>query len=115
MLVLRKEINFYEFVELFGYVLDNIGREGQSIIYDAVCEMFFEDEADETTIRDYLRYQMQVSALDDVINDYGYLMELEGLEDDELVETVEDYLNYNTILLGTFEDDGITYFIFDEF
>ena len=49
------------------------------------------------------------------VSDYGYLMELEGLEGDELVETVEDYLNYNTILLGTFEDDGITYFIFDEF
>lgn len=113
MLVLRKELNFYEFIDLFGYVLDDIGREGQAIIYDAICNMFYESEADETTIRDYLRYQMQVSSLNDVINDYA--LDIEDQEDDALVEVVDNYLNHNTCLWGTFEEDGETFFIFDEF
>lgn len=115
MLVLKKEINFYEFEDLFGYIFEGVGREGLSMIYDAVCDLFHDGGADETTVRDYLRYQLQVASLADVINDYGYIMELDTLEDDVLVELVKNYLNDYTFVLGTYEDDGETFFIFDEF
>ena len=65
-------------------------------------------------VRDYLRFQMRVSSSDEVISDYSIDVDAED-DADAKIETVKEYLNYNTYLLGSYEEDGITYFIFDEF
>ena len=114
MLVLKKELGLYEFKKEFRDELNGLTFDAIEIIFNTLCE---HDLVDETVggVRDYLRFQMQVMSLKDVINSYGYMMELQDLEDDELVETVDEHLNNNTYVLGTFEEDGIIYFIFDEF
>ena len=113
MLVLKKELYFYEFKNEFMDELKDLPNEAISIIFDSLCELMNNGEYTVTNIRDYLRFQLQVMSLNEIIDSYG--LDFEGLEGDELIEEVEDYLHYYTILLGRFEEDGETYFLFDEF
>ena len=113
MLVLRKELDLNEFENEFEDELKDLSSEGIEIVFDSLCEVMFEDTVD--GVSDYLRYQMQVMSLEEVINDYGYNMDLDDVEDDELFDVVEKHLDDKTYLLGSYEEDGITYFIFDEF
>lgn len=117
MLVIKKELNVYDFADLFSYELDGIGQEGIGLIFDTLCEHDLVDET-ETGISDYLRYQLQHMSVSDLVNDYGYILDgidLEDLEDPETLEAIEDLLNNHTYVMGTYEEDGETFFIFDEF
>lgn len=115
MLVLKKELGLNEFEREFRDELKDLPFDAIEIIFNTLCQVY--DLVDETIggIRDYLRYQMQVMSLREVIDSYGYIMDLQDLEDDELVETVKEHLNNHTYVLGLFEEDGVIYFIFDEF
>lgn len=114
MLVLKTELGLWEFEREFRDELKGLPIDAIEIIFNALCEYDLVDET-VTGISDYLRYQMQVMSLEDVIHSYGYLMDLDDLEDDEIDEVVDEFLCNNTYVLGTFEDDGIIYYIFDEF
>lgn len=113
MLVLRKEMDFYDFKEEFSYVLEDLPFDAVELIFDSLCEVMAEGDYSVMHVRDYLRFQMQVMSLKEVIHDYG--LDMEDLEGDALIDAVEEYLQYHTYLLGSFEDDGEMYFIFDEF
>ena len=115
MLVLKHEMDLYDFENEFRDELKDLTNEAIVIIFDSLSEIMAEGDYTVMHVRDYLRFQMRVMSLKEVINDYGYNMDLQDLEDDELIEAVEEYLQYNTYMLGSFEEDGITYFIFDEF
>lgn len=115
MLVLKKELDLNEFENEFEDDLGYLSSEGVEIVFDALCDTMFDGDYTVTDVKDYLRFQMQVMSLDEVISAYGCNMDLQDLEDDALIEAVEDHLNYNTYMLGSYEEDGITYFIFDEF
>jgi hypothetical protein len=114
MLVLKKELGLWEFEREFRDELKDLTFDAIEIIFDALCE---HDLVDETvgSVRDYLRFQMQVMSLEEIIHSYGYLMDLEDLEGDELVEVVDEYLSNNTYVLGSFNEDDDIYYIFDEF
>lgn len=114
MLVIKKELDVQDFKNEFHRQLKDLSLEGVEMVFDSLCNAFY-DGADEMQIRDYLRFQMQVMSLEEVIDSYGYDMDLEDLEDDELIEAVENYLNDNTYLIGSYEEDDTIYFIFDEF
>lgn len=114
MLVLKKELGLNEFEKEFRDELKDLPFDAVEMIFETLCQYDLID-ATLTSVRDYLRYQMQVMSLSEVIDSYGYIMDLQDLEDDELVETVEKHLNNHTHVLGLFEEDGIIYFIFDEF
>jgi hypothetical protein len=47
----------------------------------------------------------------------NYSIEIDDdLNDDEITEAVEDYLNYNSQVCGKWiDDDGVTYFVFSQF
>ena len=113
MLVLKKELDLNEFEREFRDELKDISFDGIEIIFDSLCEIMAEGDYSVMHVRDYLRFQMRVSSLDEVINDYG--LDLDDVEDDNLFDAVEEYLQDHTYLLGYYEEDGITYFIFDEF
>lgn len=118
MLILRKELGFYEFMDEFSSYLEGVGREGIAIIYDALCDMMYEGNYSVVDVRDYLRFQLQHLSVGDVVHDYGYIMDgidLEDLEAPATLEAIEDFIIEHTFLLGKYEEDGITYFIFDEF
>lgn len=117
MLVLKKELDLEDFTDLFSDELDGIGEEGVSLIFDSICETSGASET-ETGISDYLRYQLQHMSVGEVVDDYGYGfdgIDLEDLEDPETLEAIEEYLCNNTYVIGKYEEDGETFFIFDEF
>lgn len=114
MLVLKTELGLFEFEREFRDELKGLPLDAIEAIFDALCQYDLVDET-VTGIRDYLRFQMQVMSLEDVIHSYGYMMDLQDLEDDEIDEVVDDFLCNNTYVLGSFEEDGITYYIFDKF
>lgn len=113
MLVLKNEMDLYDFEREFRDELKDLSYNGIEIVFNSLCEVMAEGNYSVMDVRDYLRFQMRVLSLDEVISDY--IIDADDQEDDVLVEIVENYLNHNTYLLGTFEEDDITYFIFDEF
>jgi len=113
MLVLKNELDFYDFKSEFMDELTDLPNEAISIIFDSLCETMTNGDYTVTDVRDYLRFQLQVMSLNEVIDSYG--LDFGDLEDDELIEEVEDYLHYYTYLLGSFEEDGEIYFLFDKF
>jgi len=118
MLVLTKELELYEFEQEFKDELQDVGYEGIIIIFEALSDIMADGGHTVTDVRDYLRYQLQVLSVGDVVNDYGYIMDgldVEDLESPETIEAIEEFLIHKTYVMGKFEENGITYFIFDEF
>lgn len=118
MLVIKKEIDFQDFEDLFSFELNHLPYEASRIIYDYLLDR--EEDLTEDEISDYIRYQINVMSIDEIISDYNYMMdeeEFQQLEADgeDLTEYVENFLNDYTTVLGTYEEDGETYFIFEEF
>jgi len=117
MLVIKKVIDFNDFEDLFSYELDYITDQARRIIYDFLVEQ--DEELEEENISDFIRYYINVMSIDDIISDYNYMMdeeEFEHLEDDEeIAEYVGNVLNDYTTILGSFEEDGETFFVFQEF
>ena len=114
MLVLKNELDLNEFEREFRDELQGLSGEGIEIVFDSLCEVM-DDGYTVMHVRDYLRFQMQVMSLKEVIDAYGYDMNLQDLEDAELFDAVEEHLQDNTYLLGSFELQGEMFFIFDEF
>lgn len=93
---------------------DNFSYEGLSILFN-----YFEDyegncggsiELDVVAI--CCEYQ-EMSVADIAEN---YSIEIDNLDDDEIIEVVENYLNYNSCICGKWtDDDSITYFVFSQF
>lgn len=117
MLTIKKELGFYDFQNEYEDILYDIEYQAHEIIFDSLCDMFFEG-TDDMTVRDYIRFQLQVMTLKEVLDDYNVLDddELQELDDEDILEVVEEYLNDNTYVLGSYVDDeGETVFLFDEF
>lgn len=117
MLTIKKELSFYDFQNEYENILYDIEYQAQEIIFDSLSDMFFEG-TDDMAVRDYIRFQLQVMTLKEVLDDYNVLNddELQELDDDDILEVVEEYLNDNTYVLGSYVDDeGEIVFLFDEF
>ena len=117
MLVIKKVIDFQDFEELFSYELNYLPYEASRIIYDYLVSQ--DEELEEENISDFIRYDVNVLSVDEVIGDYESMMDEEELdqakEDDALTEYIESFLNDYTTILGTYEEDGETFFVFTEF
>lgn len=95
MLVLKNEMDLYDFKNEFWDELKDLPDEAIVIIFDSLCEMMFEGDYSITHVRDYIRFQMRVPSLDEVIGDYSIDIDAED-DADAKIETVEKYLNYNS-------------------
>lgn len=117
MLVIKKALDFQDFDELFNYELNYLPDEARRIIYDFLVEQG--EELEEEGISDFIRYDVNVLSVDDIIDEYSHLMDEEELdqakEDDALTEYIESFLNDYTYILGTYEEEGETFFVFQEF
>ena len=117
MLVIKKELDFQDFMTEFKDVLDGLDWEACEMIFDLLCDIM-NDGMDEITARDYIRFQVQVQTQNEVIDNYDIIDEddMEGMDEGEIHEAVENYLNDNTCLLGYYKDgDGVIVYVFDEF
>ena len=117
MLIIKKELSFYDFQNEYENILSDIDYEAQQIIFDSLSDMFYEG-TDDMTIRDYIRFQMNISTAKELLNDYNIIDddELKTLDDDEINERIENYLDENTFTLGSYlDDDNEMIFIYDEF
>ena len=94
---------------------DNFSLRGLRILFESI---------DQTAIDCEMNIEMDVIALCceynedsivNIINNYDIDI-TDCVSDDEKSETVEDYLQYNTSVCGSYEDDeGVTYFIYQAF
>ena len=117
MLTIKKELDFNDFLNEYEDVLKSIDYQANEIIFSNL-EDIFSDGAEDMQIRDYIRFQVMVSTSKELLSDYTIIDEddLKDLDDDEINEKIENYLNDNTYLLGSYEDsDGQKCFIYDEF
>ena len=117
MLTIKKELDLQDFINDYDDIMSGWDYEAKEIIYDSLSECFYEG-AEDMTIRDYLRFQVQVQTQDEVLDNYDIIQENEkgDHDDNQLHEIVENYLNDNTYVLGSYEDNnGVMVYIFDEF
>jgi hypothetical protein len=117
MLTVKKELDLQDFINDYDDIMSGWDYEAKEIIYDSLCDTMSEG-AEDMTIRHYLRFQLEIQTQEDVISNYDVIddEDLKGMDEDEMHEAVENYLNDNTYLLGSYEDNnGIMIYIFDEF
>ena len=116
MLTIKKELNLQDFINEYDDILPN-DYEAYEIIFDSLCETM-EDGMEDVQVKDYIRFKMNISTQKELLSDYNIIDEDEfkDLDNDEIHEKIENYLNYNTYYLGSYEDnDGETVYIYDEF
>lgn len=117
MLTIKKELDLNDFMNEYEDILKDLDYEACEIIFSSLEDIFCEG-AEDMTIRDYVRFQMNISTSNELLNDYDIIdpEDIEDMDEDEINEAIEEYLNDNTYLLGSYEDsEGVTCFIYDEF
>lgn len=117
MLTIKKELDLQDFMNEYEDILKDLDYEACEIIFSSLEDVFY-DGAEDMTIRDYIRFQMNISTSSELLNDYDIIdaEDIEDMDEDEINEAIEEYLNDNTYLLGSYEDnEGVTCFIYDEF
>jgi len=116
MLTIKKELYLNDFMNEYEDILPE-DYDACEIIFDSLSEMMY-DGADDMTVRDYIRFQMNISTQKELLNDYDIIdaEDIKDMDEDEINEAIETYLNDNTSFLGSYEDsDGETVYIYDEF
>lgn len=108
-------IKVYEYLSTTDFINKFIGLDNTawadewqalSVLYDYL-ESIGDESHEETNVRDWLRFQVMEMTADEI--EESYSIDLERFPE------VEDFLNYCTMLYGTYESDGITYYLFSEF
>lgn len=117
MLTIKKELSACDFVDEFSG-LDNTNfadeHDALSIIYDSLASVY--DELDENFISDYIRFQVQEMDIEQFIENYSHLLDLdEDANNDDKHEEIERVLNDNTYYIGCYEYNDTIYYLFDEF
>lgn len=117
MLTIKKEMSIYDFIEEYsGLNNTDFADEHQAlaVIFDCLCSMY--EDLEDGFITDYIRYQVQEMDANYFIDQYKHIMDLEeDATDEEKHEAIENCLNDYTFYIGNYEDDGIIYYLFDEF
>lgn len=118
MLMLKIALDFNDFKKQFSDELEGFSSdEPIRIIYDALCDLISDGDWSVQAVSDFLTYQMDIKSLNDMLMEYDDLDEYryDDLDNDELIKVVREYIISNTYLLGSYEYDGQTFFIFDAF
>ena len=119
MLTIKKELSLYDFIEEFEGLYNTSfadEHEALGLIFDSLCGLG--EDMEETQITDYIRFQVVEMDMDCFIDQYGHLLKLDEDEcedEDEKHEAIEECLNHYTYYIGSYEYNGKTYYLFDEF
>lgn len=93
---------------------DNFSREGLSILFEYFEN--YEGDCGDSIELDVVAIccEYQEMSVADIAENYS--IEIDNLDEDEITEVVENYLNYNSCICGKWtDDDSITYFVFSQF
>lgn len=109
MIKIYKELNVHDFRNEFKglnntYWVDE--WQALSVLFDFL-ESMGDESHEETNISDWLRFQVMEMTEEEIEENYNV--------DFERFPEIEDFLDYNTIIYGTYESDGETYYLFSEF
>ena len=92
---------------------DNFSLEGLRILFESLEQVASDCE---------INMEMDVIALcceydeDSIVNIINlYDIDVTDCDDDEKIETVQDYLQSNTFVCGSYDDEGVTHFIYQAF
>ena len=117
MLTIKKELDLQDFINDYDDIMSGWDYGAKEIIFSSLEDIFYEG-AEDMTIRDYMRFQMQISTQEELLSNYDIIddEDFEDMDDDEIDEKIEDYLSYHTSFLGSYKDDnGDMVYIYDEF
>lgn len=109
MIKLYKDLNVYDFINEFEG-LDNTSwaheRKALIVLYDCLVNTW--DEAlDYMDIKDWLRFQVMEMKEEEIKKSYSNIFK--GYSD------IENFLNDYTVIYGTYESNGKTFYLFGEF
>ena len=111
-----KTLNEDDFIDEFKAYNreDAFSKEGLRILFESLERLASDYETNIEMDVIALCCEYIENSITDIIDDYGIDV-TDCDSDDEKSETVEDYLQYNTFVCGSYEDDGVTYFIYRAF
>ena len=93
---------------------DNFSLKGLRILFESLKRLASDCETNIELDVIALCCEYIENSITDIIDDYD--IDITDCDsDDEKSETVEDYLQYNTYVCGSYEDNGVTYFIYQVF
>lgn len=84
---------------------ESFSYEGLGLLFETLEQLFPDYELDIVE----LDCEYAESTIEELINDYGYAMDLEEVEEDDLPAQVLDYLEANTLVCGTTPQGTIVY------
>lgn len=116
MLTVKKELDLNDFINDYDFLISSWDFEAKEITFEALCEAM--DGYDEISIRDYIRFQLEIMTQSEVIENYSIFTddELQEMDEDERHVAVGNYLSDNTYLLGSYKDNnGVMVYLFEEF
>ena len=93
---------------------DNFSLEGLRILFESLEQTAIDCEMNMEIDVIALCCEYNEDSLVNIINLYN--IDVTDCDEDEKIEVVEDYLLYNTVFCGSYEDDdGVTHFIYQAF
>ena len=94
---------------------DNFSAEGLRILFESLERLAIDCEASIEIDVIALCCEYAEDSITDIITNYDIDV-TDCDSEDEKIETVEDYLQYNTFVCGSYEDDdGVTYIVYQTF
>lgn len=84
---------------------DLVNSDLTDLLYNFIEDTFGE-EISEDEIYDYVRFDMEVQTEEEIKNNY---------EEAKESEDIEDFLSYHTAYIGSYEENGKTYYVFTSF
>jgi hypothetical protein len=86
--------------------------QGRNVLFDWI-EQLDADTGEETELDVIaLCCEFSESTIEEILNDYGYMMDEDAIKDEDYIR---DFLNDRTILCGEYEEDGLTFFVYQQF
>ena len=75
LLEIKKELDFYDFIDLYGDLMEDYTKRDKELIYNYFLDFSFGtgESLSDTDIRDIIRFEIKVATFNDFLNDYGYL------------------------------------------
>jgi hypothetical protein len=119
---MKKTVNEYEFINDMTNEGHGFSPEGASILFNHLEEL--EEETGESIEYDPigLRCEFNESSTSEVFNDYvkhnldaEELKEYEEKDPEEKNDFIEEFLNDNTMLCGSYDEEEERFFIYQEF
>lgn len=109
---MKQSVNFNDFIDAFKRFdrYDSYGYSALRVIFDYMED--YEQDSGEEVELDVIAIccDISVDTMQNIAKSYN--VDIEGMDEEEALEAVTDYLNDNTMVLGETDDGQIVYQVF---